>query len=48
MELRSLALRLTEFGDLNAIIQQWRDILRREERIRESIREQIQRESGTR
>ena len=36
-ELTSLALRLTEFGDLNAVIQQWRDMLRREKDIRDAI-----------
>ncbi|MBI4583950.1 MAG: hypothetical protein HY717_08000 [Planctomycetes bacterium] len=46
--LDALVLRLTEFGDLNAIIQQWRSILKRQTEIRDRVREEIRKESGTR
>jgi hypothetical protein len=43
-ELHSLSLRLSEFGDLNAVLQQWRDILRRQLEIRDGVVEELQKE----
>jgi hypothetical protein len=45
--LRSLALRLTDYGDVNAVIQQWREILKKQMDIRDRVKRQINEESRT-
>ena len=45
--LQRLARKLTDFGDLNSIIQQLRDIQRRQVEIRDKVREELHREGGT-
>ena len=45
-ELAKIADDLTEFGDINAILQRWRDILRREIEIRDRIHDRIRDDAG--
>ncbi len=46
--LESIAVRLTEYGDVSAVIQQWRNILKRQLEIRETVIDQIQGPDGSR